>query len=203
MIDTFTGFKFMAEKIKELEDETDLKYLLAFEESYGYLMGDFCRDKDAVTASMMIAELAAYYKTRDMTLYDAICALYEKYGYYAEKTINIVMPGLDGLERMKNLMSELRENPPETLSGTRVARVRDYLSGTVTDCTNRSVTKTDISGSNVLYFELEDDTRFIVRPSGTEPKIKIYILAHAGSYDECNRRVEKYENYAILLRDKG
>lgn len=199
MFDTFTGFKFMAEKIKELEDDTELKYLLAFEESYGYLMGDFCRDKDAVTASMMIAELAAYYKACGMTLYDAMCALYEKYGYYAEKTISIVMPGLDGIERMEKLMSSLRNTPPESLDGTRVVRVRDYLNGTITDCSGGGVAKTEISGSDVLYFELEDDTKFIVRPSGTEPKIKIYILAHADSFEECNKRVERYHNYAKLV----
>jgi phosphoglucomutase len=201
MFDTFTGFKFMAEKIKELETAGSHEYLLAFEESYGYLMGGFCRDKDAVTASMMIAELAAYCKTRGKTLYEAMRDLYEKYGSYAEETINIVMPGIDGLEKMEKLMSGLRENPPESIAGTEVLRVRDYLGGKIFDFKSRETSETEISGSNVLYFELSDDTRFIIRPSGTEPKIKIYILTHADSMEECGERISKYRAAAEKLKD--
>ena len=127
--DTFTGFKFLAEKIKQFETTGSHEYLFAFEESYGYLAGDYARDKDAVTASMLIAEMAAYYRTKGMTLYDAMQTMYEKYGYYTEQTISITMPGVAGLERMKELMAELRATPLTEVAGHKVEYIRDYQSG--------------------------------------------------------------------------
>ena len=200
VFDTFTGFKFMAEKIKSFEETGSYEYLLAFEESYGYLVGGYCRDKDAVTASMLIAEMAAYYHNRGKTLYDALCGLYEEYGYFSEHTENIVMPGVDGLSRMKELMESLRKNPPREISGVRVLRVRDYLSGEIIDLGNNLTENMELSGSNVLYFELEDKTAFIIRPSGTEPKIKVYILASGESAEECARKVEGYVKAAKELK---
>ncbi len=188
IFDTFTGFKFIAAKI---EEEGSADFLLGYEESYGYLMGDFCRDKDAVTASMMIAEMAAYYKTQGMSLYDAMQKLYEKYGAYSEKTINVVMPGVDGLENMKRLMSCLRENPPKKIADVNVKRVRDYLSGKASDGS-----ELHLSGSDVLYFEMEDDTRFIIRPSGTEPKIKVYVLAKGDTLKESEEKADKFAKAA-------
>ncbi|NLW64948.1 MAG: phospho-sugar mutase [Clostridiales bacterium] len=199
--DTFTGFKFMAEKLSQYETEGSYEYLLAYEESYGYMMGEYVRDKDAVTASMMIAEMAAYYHEKGMTLKDAMNSLYEKYGWFAEHTLNLVMPGIDGLEKMKALMDSLRKNMPREICGTGVLRQRDYLSGKISVPSLGVVGKTEICGSNVLYFELEDESAFIVRPSGTEPKIKIYILVRGASADDCNSKIGKYEAYANSLNN--
>lgn len=198
--ETFTGFKFMAEKLAEYQRDGSYRYLLAFEESYGYMMGDYVRDKDAVTACMMITEMAAYYFEKGMTLAQALDALYEKYGYYGERTLNLVMPGLDGLEKMKALMARLREHPCTEIAGVPVLRMRDYQDGSIHVMGLGKVDRTEISGSNVLYFELEDGCSFVVRPSGTEPKIKIYILAVGKDRAECDVRVEKYAAFAETLR---
>lgn len=197
--ETFTGFKFMAEKLAEYKREGSYDYILAYEESYGYMMGDYVRDKDAVTASMMIAEMAAYYFSKGMTLADALEGLYEKYGWFMEKTLNLVMPGLDGLGKMKELMASLRAKPPREIGGASVLGMRDYQNGTVSVAELGVVGKTHIAGSNVLYFELEDGTAFIVRPSGTEPKIKAYILTQGADRAECEARVAKYTEYAEEL----
>jgi phosphoglucomutase len=197
---TFTGFKFMAEKLAEYERNGDsYEYLLAYEESYGYMMGDYVRDKDAVTASVVIAEMAAYHFSRGLTLLGAMEELYNKYGWFAEKTLNLIMPGLDGLEKMQKIMSGLRAAPPKEIGGTVVLGMRDYQSGKISVADLGVVGKTDISGSNVLYFELEDSTAFIVRPSGTEPKVKIYILVQGESRAECDEAIERYEKFAETL----
>lgn len=198
--DTFTGFKFMAEKIAEYEKTGSFSYVLAYEESYGYMIGDYVRDKDAVTASMLIAEMAAFHFENGMTLLKALDSLYEKYGYFAEKTLNIVMPGIDGLENMSRLMTRLRENPPTEICDVKVLRERDYSSGKIIVPGLGFVGKTHISGSNVLYFELDDDTSFIVRPSGTEPKIKVYILVSGNSKSDCEEKINKYSLYAQDLK---
>ena len=187
--DTFTGFKFLAEKIKQFETTGSHKYLFAFEESYGYLAGDYARDKDAVTASMLIAEMAAYYRTKGMTLYDAMQTMYEKYGYYTEQTISITMPGVAGLERMKELMAELRATPLTEVAGHKVEYIRDYQSGVRTCVSCGKTEEMELSGQNVLYYELAGGTSFIIRPSGTEPKVKIYIMAKADSKAESDAKV--------------
>lgn len=196
MEDTFTGFKFMAERVAQWEQEGSYQYLFAYEESYGYMMGDYVRDKDAVTASVLIAEMAAYYHGRGMTLADAMEEKYEEYGYFEEKTLNLVMPGLDGLERMEKLMSDLRKEPFSEIAGTGVEQLRDYLDGSVSVANIGKVGKTPISGSNVLYYDLADNTSFIIRPSGTEPKIKIYILANGSDKEETQEKIAKYQEFA-------
>ena len=187
--DTFTGFKFLAEKIKQFETTGSHEYLFAFEESYGYLAGDYARDKDAVTASMLIAEMAAYYRTKGMTLYDAMQTMYEKYGYYTEQTISITMPGVAGLERMKELMAELRATPLTEVAGHKVEYIRDYKSGVRTCVSCGKTEEMELSGQNVLYYELAGGTSFIIRPSGTEPKVKVYIMAKADSKAESDAKV--------------
>ncbi len=199
--DTFTGFKFMAERIAQWENAHSYKYILAFEESYGYMMGDYVRDKDAVTAALMVSEMAAYYFSKGMTLLDAINSLYEKYGWFMEKTVNLVMPGLDGLQKMNEIMVKLRNDPPKEIAGKEVIRIRDYSDGSIWVSGLGKVDKTPISGSNVLYFELSDGCSFIVRPSGTEPKIKIYILARGSSKEECEKCIDKYHKYAEGLKN--
>ncbi len=197
--DTFTGFKFMAERIAEWEAAGTYKYIFAFEESYGYMVGDYVRDKDAVTASMLIAEMAAHYHAMGMTLLDAIDALYKKYGYFKENTLNLVMPGLDGLQKMAALMKSLREDPPKEIGGEKVARIRDYADGSIYVSGLGKVDKTPFWGSNVLYFELADGSNFIVRPSGTEPKIKVYLLIRGESDEDCVNRLNRYIAFAESL----
>ena len=197
--DTFTGFKFMAERIASWEAAKSYNYIFAFEESYGYMVGDYVRDKDAVTISMLIAEMAAWYHARGMTLLDALNGLFEKYGWYMEKTLNLVMPGVDGLEKMQALMKELRSNPPERIGGEEVIRLRDYLDGTINVMGLGKVDKTPYFGSNVLYFELADGSIFIVRPSGTEPKIKVYILVRGEGREACNGKIERCVSFAEAL----
>lgn len=198
--DTFTGFKFMAERISEWEKAGSYEYIFAYEESYGYMVGDYVRDKDAVTASMMVAEMAAYYFDKGMNLKQAMESLYEKYGRYAEQTLNLVMPGLDGLAKMKSLMAQLRSEPPKAIAGTEVFRLRDYSDGSITVPELGVMGETPIKGSNVLYFELADGTSFIVRPSGTEPKIKVYILCKGADKAECDAKIKKYTEYAESLK---
>ena len=198
--DTFTGFKFMAEKKNALEAAGEGKVIFSYEESYGYMLGDYVRDKDAVTASMLLTEMAAWYAAQGMTLFDALEKLYEKYGWYAEKTYNLVMPGLDGLKDMAELMRSLRETPPAEIGGTAVAARKDYSDGTVTDCATGKQKKMELSGSNVLRFELADGTSIIVRPSGTEPKIKVYILTHGADKAQSEANVKKYGAWAEALK---
>ena len=198
--DTFTGFKFMAEAIARWTAENSHNYIFAFEESCGYMLGDYVRDKDAVTASMIVAEMAAHYHVKGMTLLDALHALYEKYGFFMEKTLNLVMPGLDGLEKMAGIMSDLRTNVPGDIAGTEVLRARDYSDGKIYVSGLGEVGNTPYKGSNVLYYELADSTSFIIRPSGTEPKIKIYLLARGENEEECAAKIEKYMAFAETLK---
>ena len=198
--DTFTGFKFMAERVAEWEKAGSYQYIFAYEESYGYMMGDYVRDKDAVTASMMVAEMAAYYHEKGMNLSQALESLFVKYGRYAEKTLNLVMPGLDGIAKMKKLMDDLRSAPPKEIAGTVVFRLRDYSDGSITVPELGVMGQTPIKGSNVLYFELADGTSFIVRPSGTEPKVKVYILCKGEDKADCDEKIAKYTEFAESLR---
>jgi len=199
--DTFTGFKFMAEKKNALEAEGLGNVIFSYEESYGYMIGDFVRDKDAVTASMLLAEMAAWYAGQGLTLYDALQKLYEKYGQYGERTMNLIMPGLDGIAKMRKLMENLREHPPTELVGVDVVVRRDYETGIETDVKTGETTKIELSGSNVLRYGTADGTVVIVRPSGTEPKVKVYILASGETRVECDEKVEKYTAWANALAE--
>ena len=198
--DTFTGFKFLAEKKDKLERAGEGKVIFAYEESYGYMLGDYVRDKDAVTAAVCLTEMAAWYAGQGMTLYDALLKLYEKYGYYGEKTLNLVMPGLDGLRKMADLMAGLRADPPKEIGGTAVAQWKDYKDGSVVDAHTGEKSAMELSGSNVLRYEMADGTSVIVRPSGTEPKVKVYILAQGKDRADCNAKVERYAAWAESLK---
>ena len=200
MYDTFTGFKFMAEKKNALEQSGEGKVIFSYEESYGYMMGDYVRDKDAVTACTVAAEMAAWYYDRGMTLYDALQELYTKYGQYAEKTLNLVMPGLDGLQKMAKLMADLREKPPVEIAGVAVREQKDYKDGSVVTVATGARGGMELSGSNVLRYEMADGTSLIVRPSGTEPKVKVYILTSGETRSEADARVSKYTAWAESLR---
>ena len=198
--DTFTGFKFLAQKKDQLESSGEGSVIMSYEESYGYMLGSYVRDKDAVTAAVALTEMAAWYAGQGMTLYDALLALYEKYGFYGEKTLNLVMPGLDGLKKMAELMANLREKPPVEIAGVAVKEQKDYKDGSVVcvECGKRS--EMELSGSNVLRYEMADGTSLIVRPSGTEPKVKVYILANGESREACDAKVAKYAAWAETLK---
>ena len=197
--DTFTGFKFMAEKKNHLESQGLGHVIMSYEESYGYMLGDYVRDKDAVTASLILTEMAAWYAVQGMTLFDALEALYRKYGFYGEKTHNLVMPGLDGLEKMAALMKSLRADPPTHIAGVEVLRRKDYTDGSVIDCRTGEKTAMELSGSNVLRYELADGTAILVRPSGTEPKIKVYILTIGKDETERDENLAKYSQWVATL----
>ena len=197
--DTFTGFKFMAEKKNALEAAGEGHVIMSYEESYGYMLGDYVRDKDAVTASLLLTEMTAWYAAQGMTLYDALQALYKKYGWYGEKTHNLVMPGLDGLEKMAALMKSLRAAPPAAIGDVPVVVRKDYQDGTATDCATGAVTAMELTGSNVLRFELADGTTILVRPSGTEPKIKVYILTQGADAAQRDANLAKYSAWVATL----
>ena len=198
--DTFTGFKFLAQKKDQLEESGEGTVLMAFEESNGYMFGSFVRDKDAVTAALVLTEMAAWYADQGMTLYDALMGLYKKYGFYAEKTLNLVMPGLDGLKKMAQLMADLRAQPPVEIAGVAVAQQKDYKDGSVVDVATGAKSTMELTDSNVLRYEMADGTSLIVRPSGTEPKVKVYVLTHAEDQAACDAKVAKYAAWADTLK---
>lgn len=201
MYDTFTGFKFMAEKKNDLEASGEGKVIFSYEESYGYMIGDYVRDKDAVTAALILTEMAAWYAGQGMTLYHALGELYKKYGWYGEKTLNLVMPGLDGLRRMADLMTKLREHPPTEIAGMPVTLRRDYSTGLLVDLNAGRAESMELKGSNVLKYRLSDGTDLVVRPSGTEPKVKVYLLAQGASRTDCDEKLARYAAWAEHLKD--
>lgn len=198
---TFTGFKFMAEKKNQLEASGQGHVIFSYEESIGYMIGDYVRDKDAVTASLLLTEMTAWYAAQGMTLLDALDALYAKYGYYGEKTLNLVMPGLEGMALMANLMAKLRQTPPAEIAGTTVLRQKDYQDGTERDTASGAVSPMALVGSNVLSYDLADETTIVVRPSGTEPKIKVYVLAKGKDSTDSQEKVAKYAAWAETLKE--
>ena len=198
---TFTGFKFMAEKKNQLEAAGQGHVIFSYEESIGYMIGDYVRDKDAVTASLLLTEMTAWYAAQGMTLLDALDALYAKYGYYGEKTLNLVMPGLEGMALMANLMAKLRQTPPTEIAGTTVLRQKDYQDGTERDTASGAVSPMALVGSNVLAYDLDDETTHVVRPSGTEPKIKVYLLAKGKDSTDSQEKVAKYTAWAETLKE--
>ncbi|MBQ7848411.1 MAG: phospho-sugar mutase [Clostridia bacterium] len=177
MFETLTGFKFIGEKIQQFQDTGSHTFLFGFEESYGFLSSTFVRDKDGVNASMLIAEVACACAAQGITLYDYVQSIFAEYGYFVEKVVSVTLPGKEGLGRMKEIMAGLRENPPAELCGMKVTAVRDYKKGTRT--ADGKVEPTGLPTSDVLYFELENGNWLCVRPSGTEPKIKLYINTNA------------------------
>ena len=188
--DVLTGFKFIGEKIKEFEDGIlDNEYVFGFEESYGYLAGTYCRDKDAVVAAMLVTEMAADYKEKGMTLYDGLLALYEKYGCFMESLKSYTFTGLDGTEKIKSIMTKLRSNPPKTFAGMKVEKLWDVQEGTITDISNGSKAVLNLPKSNVLKFEMENNCWFAARPSGTEPKIKFYFGVNEPNISAANEKI--------------
>ena len=174
LIEVLTGFKFIGQQIFGFENSGKGSYLFGFEESYGCLIGTYARDKDAIVATMALCEAAAYYKTQGKTLWDAMIEMYEQFGYYKDAIQSVTMKGIEGLQKIQEIMNSLRQNPPAEFAGHKVTAVRDYKADTITDVATGAVKPTGLPNSNVLYYELTDDAWVCVRPSGTEPKVKFY-----------------------------
>ena len=174
LIEVLTGFKFIGQQILGFENSGKGSYLFGFEESYGCLIGTYARDKDAIVATMALCEAAAYYKTQGKTLWDAMIEMYEQFGYYKDAIQSVTMKGIEGLQKIQEIMNSLRQNPPTEFAGHKVTAVRDYKADTITDVATGTVKPTGLPNSNVLYYELTDDAWVCVRPSGTEPKVKFY-----------------------------
>ena len=205
LIEVLTGFKYIGEQIKFFEQQKAQgnadapEYLFGYEESYGCLIGTYARDKDAVVAVMALCEAAAYYKTKNETLWDQMLKMYEKYGYYKEDLVSITLKGDSGKEKIQNIMIQMRNSAPDTLGGLKVLAVRDYKADTRTDKVSGEVTKTGLPSSNVLYYELEDNSWCCVRPSGTEPKIKFYIGVKGTTLEQAENRITMIKEELLKL----
>ena len=192
MFNVLTGFKFIAEKIQEFEEKHNHTYMMGFEESFGYLIKPFVRDKDAIQAVLVVAELAAYYRSRGLTLADGIEEIYKEYGYYAEKTISVTLSGVDGAEQIKAIMAKFRDNGPKEFNNTAITVVEDFKAQTST-ATDGTVTALTTPPSDVLKYTLADGSWIAVRPSGTEPKIKFYIAVVGESNEDSQTKIANIE----------
>lgn len=195
LIEVLTGFKFIGQQMLNFENTGKGTYLFGLEESYGCLIGTYARDKDAVSATVALCEAAAYYMTQGKTLWDAMTDMYEKYGYYLDKVKALEFAGLDGAEKIQNMLKSLRENPPKEIGGLKVLKSRDYQNDTITDLTTGETVPTGLPSSNVLYYELENNAWLCVRPSGTEPKIKFYYGVKGSSMEDAEAIGGKIETW--------
>lgn len=199
VMDVLTGFKYIGEKIKEFLETGANNFVFGYEESYGYLSGDFVRDKDAVIASVLIAEMALYYRTQGKNLYEALEDLFKQYGYYREDLVSIQMEGKDGQEKIQAIISNLRENAPKEVGGIRVVRVEDYKLSKAYNVLEGEEEAIFLPTSNVMKFILEDGSWFVVRPSGTEPKMKIYVSIIGQDEKDATNKVENFKKQVLEL----
>ena len=203
IMDVLTGFKYIGEKIREFEESGDKTYLFGFEESYGYLAGDFVRDKDAVIASMLVCEMALYYKEQGKSLYEALIELYEKYGYSKELLVSVELKGKEGQEKIAACIEGLRHNPINEIDGVKVVKNLDYKLSVENDTVNNTKTTIDLPKSNVLKYILEDSSYFVVRPSGTEPKMKIYLAVKGNSLENSESEIARFKEKVMeIINDK-
>ncbi|MDD7793990.1 phospho-sugar mutase [Clostridium sp. 'White wine YQ'] len=193
LINVLTGFKYIGEKMTEFEKDDSKKYLFGFEESYGYLAGNHARDKDAVVAAMLIAEMTLYYKEKGMSLYDALIALYEEYGYFLESLVSFELTGKEGQEKIAKCIERLRETDFEELNGVKLSLKEDYKLGIQKDLVNKIQNTIDLPKSNVLKFIFEDESWFVVRPSGTEPKMKLYVAVKGSSIEDSENKINEFK----------
>jgi len=191
LIEVLTGFKYIGQQILGFETTGKGTYLFGFEESYGCLIGTYARDKDAIVATMALCEAAAYYKTKGKTLWDAMVDMYDKYGYYKDDIQSITLKGIEGLQKIQEILETLRKNPPLEVGGYKVLKVRDYQADTIKDVATGDVAQTGLPTSNVLYYDLTDDAWLCVRPSGTEPKVKFYYGIKGSSLKDADEKSSK------------
>lgn len=191
LIEVLAGFKYIGQQILGFETTGKGTYLFGFEESYGCLIGTHARDKDAIVATMALCEAAAYYKTKGKTLWDAMVDMYDKYGYYKDDIQSITLKGIEGLQKIQEILETLRKNPPMEVGGYKVLKVRDYQADTIKDVATGDVTQTGLPTSNVLYYDLTDDAWLCVRPSGTEPKVKFYYGIKGSSLEDADEKSSK------------
>jgi len=202
LVECLTGFKWIGQQILKNEQTGEGHYMFGMEESYGCLIGTYARDKDAVSATAALCEAAAYYKTKNMTLWDAMVAIYEKYGYYKDAVKSVGLSGIEGLEKIQSIMEFFRANPPEEVGGCRVLSARDYKMDTVKDMATGEMKPTGLPASNVLYYDMDDNAWLCVRPSGTEPKIKFYYGVKGSSLEDADAKSEALEDGLTALVDK-
>ncbi|HIS81062.1 MAG TPA: phospho-sugar mutase [Candidatus Scatomonas merdavium] len=202
LIEVLTGFKYIGQQILNFETCGKGTYLFGFEESYGCLIGTHARDKDAIVATMALCEAAAYYKTKNMTLWDAMIQMYERYGYYKDEIQSITLKGIEGLEKIQEIMNTLRKNPPKEIGGYAVQAFRDYKEDKIVNFTDGTAGTTGLPSSNVLYFDLEDDAWLCVRPSGTEPKIKFYYGIKGSSLEDADEKSAAMGKAVLDMIDK-
>jgi phosphoglucomutase len=198
-VNTLTGFKFIGEKIKQYEKSGEKTFLFGYEESYGYLIGDFVRDKDAVQACLLGAEMAAYYKSKGLTLYQALTRLFDKYGYYQEDLVSITLKGIEGMKKIDSILERFRLEPPRQIAGVQVDIVRDYQSSKEYRIGSDTEETIDLPQSNVLHYTLVDGSWFCIRPSGTEPKIKIYFSVQDTTQEKSLEKLAKYKDDVLEL----
>ncbi len=202
LIECLTGFKFIGQQILGFETSGKGEYLFGFEESYGCLIGTHARDKDAIVATMALCEAAAYYKTKGMNLWDAMIAMYDRYGYYKDDIQSITLKGIEGLAKIQEILETLRKNPPAEIAGYKVLKARDYKADTIKDMETGEVTGTGLPSSNVLYYDLTDDAWVCVRPSGTEPKVKFYYGVKGTSMEDADAKSEAMGKEVLAMIDK-
>jgi phosphoglucomutase len=198
LIEVLTGFKYIGEQIKLFEQTGSNEYIFGYEESYGCLVGTHSRDKDAVVAVMALCEAAAYYKSKGITLYEQMNNIYKKYGYFKEDLVSVTLKGIEGMEKIKEIMESYRINPPKTAGDYKVLKVRDYKKDTITDMETGAVTPTGLPNSDVLYFDLNDNAWCAVRPSGTEPKIKFYFGVKGNTMEDAEAKLSKLMNDEVF-----
>ncbi|MBZ4663255.1 MAG: phospho-sugar mutase [Caloramator sp.] len=201
ILDVLTGFKYIGEKIKEFEINGDKSFVLGFEESYGYLAGTFVRDKDAVIASMLIVEMVAYYKERGMSLYEGLMELYNRYGFYKEDLVSITLKGIEGSEKIKKIMEDLRNNPPKKVAGYDVELVKDYKMSKIKNVVNGEESGIDLPKSNVIQLILEDGSVITARPSGTEPKIKFYFMTKGETLEKAEENIKRFKEEILKMAE--
>ncbi|MCI9614233.1 MAG: phospho-sugar mutase [Dorea sp.] len=202
LIEVLTGFKFIGQQILGFETSGKGTYLFGFEESYGCLIGTHARDKDAIVATMALCEAAAYYKTQGKTLWDAMVDMYDKYGYYKDDIQSITLKGIEGLNKIQEILETLRKNPPAEIAGYQVVKARDYQAETIRDIATGEVTGTGLPKSNVLYYDLTDDAWLCVRPSGTEPKVKFYYGIKGTSLEDADKKSAKLGEEVLAMINK-
>lgn len=201
LVEVLTGFKYIGQKMLEFETKHNGTYLFGFEESYGCLIGTHARDKDAIVATMALCEAAAYYKSQDKTLWDAMIDIYEKYGYHLDKIETLTLKGIEGLEKIQSIMTQLKEHTPREIAGLKVLWARNYDNDTATNMLNMAVLPTELPRSNVVYYELEDGTWLCVRPSGTEPKIKFYYGVIGKSFEDARQKSDAFGKAVLQMID--